>query len=211
MLYKVKRLADIWARIACAQALHVFWEEEHVSDDSQQPQTMPQEVRLFADAMMTLFESADRNGLNQTEIGRRCGYTREWVNKLLNNVFIPLHLGALTPLPKWETVNNLVDAMRPQDRRTWLLYEDRKIKIRALFDAAEQVFPREFGTVKQRRDTAKQQAIRKSQALDESESDSEDGLPGQETIRQVFREAETGQNQIEKEVLALQRRKEKKF
>jgi hypothetical protein len=187
-----------------------------VSEDSQQPQTMPHEVKLFANEMMTLFESADRNGLNQTEIGRRCGYTREWVNKLLNNVFIPLHQGVLTPLPKWETVNNLIDAMRPQDERTWMHYERRKIKIRERFDDAEQVFPREFGTVKERRDTAKQQAVRlpKSQPLNKNfaDPDSEPDMPSQETIRQVFQEVETGQKHIEKEVLDLQRRcKEKKL
>jgi hypothetical protein len=122
----------------------------------------------------------------------------------------------LTPLPKWETVNNLIDAMRPQDERTWMHYERRKIKIRALFDDAERVFPREYGTVKERRDTAKQQAIRlpKSQPLNEgfADADSEADMPDQETIRRALQEMETGQKQIEKEVLDLQHRpKEKKF
>jgi hypothetical protein len=173
-------------------------------DDSKQPQTMPQEVALFAEAMMALFESADRNGISQAELARRCGYSREWVNKTINNVFIPLHQGVPIPLPKWEVVNNFIDAIRPQDERSWMGYERRKLKIRALFDEALSAWPREYGSVRERQDTAKRQAVRlpKSQPLETSDPDSEADMPDQETIRRVLQE--TGQQTIEKEVLDLQ-------
>lgn len=175
-------------------------------DDSKQPQTMPQEVALFAEAMMTLFESADRNGISQAELARRCGYSREWVNKTINNVFIPLHQGVPIPMPKWEMVNNFIDAIRPQDERTWMGYERRKAKIRTLFDDALAAWPREYGSVRERQDTAKRQAVRpKSQALsDEPDSDAGSDMPSEETVRRAFQE--TGdQLRIEKEVLDLQK------